>query len=175
MNTKYCAMVFFVLAASLITFGCGLGGLIGSTATPAPTNTPIPPTATATNTPIPATPTIAAIPGSNQPIVIGDFNLTITTVDLNEKGFNGLAPYPMTADQTVLAVEVTLNSGDLEQLSHLKAWVMDDAGNRTDSGTTLSVAAKNQVIWLFPVLKTAHSFLLYFPSGEVIDLTPLLP
>ena len=175
MNIKRRVMAIFVLVASLATFGCGLGGLIGPTPTPVSTNTPIPPTSTATNTPIPATPTVAAIPGSNEPITIGDFNLSITTMVLDDKGYNGMAPYPMTADQTVLAVEVTLISGDLATLSKLGAWVTDEANNRTDSGATLSVDAKNQVIWLFPVAKTAHSFLLHFPSGEVIDLAPLLP
>jgi hypothetical protein len=81
----------------------------------------------------------------------------------------------MTADQTVLAVEVTLITGDLGNLSQLKVWVTDEQGNQTNSGTTLSVDSKNQVIWLFPVAKTAHSFLLHFPSGQTIDLSPLLP
>ncbi len=175
MNTKRRALTILILAASLATFGCGLGGIVGPTSTPASTNTPIPPAATTTNTPIPPTPTIAAIPGSKEPVIIGDFNLSISTVDLNEKGFNGMAPYPMTADQTVLAVEVILISGDLGNLSHLDVWVTDEAGNRTDSGTTLSADSKNQVVWLFPVPKTAHSFFLHFPSGEVIDLAPLLP
>jgi|GEM_PF-4762608 len=175
MNTNHRAVTIFILAMSLVMFGCGLGGIVGPTPAPAATNTPIPPAATATETPIPATPTMAAIPGSNEPIVIGDFNLSITTVNLSDAGFNGMAPYPMTADQTVLAVEVTLISGDLDKLSGLEVWVNDEAGNRTDSGATLSAEAKNQVVWLFPVAKTAHSFFLYFPSGEVIDLSPLLP
>ena len=96
-------------------------------------------------------------------------------MDLNDKGYNGMAPYPMTADQTVLAVEVSLVSGDLGNLSGQKLWVIDEQGNRTDSGTTLSVESKNQVIWLFPVPKTSHAFFLHFPSGEVIDLSPLMP
>ena len=115
------------------------------------------------------------MPGSKEPVVIGDFNLKISTVDLNDKGYKGMAPYPMTADQTVLAVEVSLISGDLGNLSTLKVWVIDEQGNRTDSGTTLSVESKNQITWLFPVPKTSHSFFLHFPSGEGIDLTPLLP
>lgn len=175
MNTKHRAMAVFILAMSLVIFGCGLGGAVSPTPMPAVTNTPVPPSATATETPIPVTPTMVAIPGSNEPIVIGDFNLSITTVNLSDAGFNGMAPYPMTADQTVLAVEVTLISGDLEKLTGLGVWVNDEAGNRTDSGATLSTKAKNQVVWLFPVAKTAKSFFLFFPSGEVIDLSPLLP
>jgi hypothetical protein len=108
-------------------------------------------------------------------MTVGDYNLRISTVILSDEGFNGMAPYPMTDDQTVLAVEVTLISGDLAQLSKMGLWVTDEAGNRTDSGTTLSVESKNQVVWLFPVAKTSLSFFLYFPSGEVIDLAPLLP
>lgn len=184
MNTKRCALAILALVMILAILGCGLGQMFSPASTPTPTNTPLPPTAaatntpiplTATNTPIPPTPTITAIPGSKAPVVIGEFNLSISTVDLNDKGFNGLAPYPMTADQTVLAVEVTLISGDLENLSDLKVWVVDEQGNQTNSGATLSVASKNQVIWLFPVAKTSHSFFLHFPSGEVIDLSLLLP
>jgi hypothetical protein len=175
MQTKRRAMVLLVLVASLTIFGCGLGGMIGPTPTPAPTHTPITPTVTATNTPIPATPTMASIPGSMEPMVIGDFNFSFTTVVLSDEGLHGMAPYPMTADQTVLGIEVNLISGDLDQLSQLDIWITDEAGNRTDSGTTLTAESQNQVTWLFPVAKTSHSFFLNFPSGEVIDLAPLLP
>jgi hypothetical protein len=178
MHKKHRAVILSLLVMSLAIFGCGLGGIIGPTPTaPAPTNTPLPPTAaaTATNTPIPATPTVAPIPGSKEPLLIGGMNLSISTVVLSDEGYNGMAPYPMTDDQTVLAVEVILISGELETLSQLGVWVMDEAGNRTDPGTTLSAEDKHQVVWMFPVAKTAQSFLLYFPGGEVIDLAPLLP
>jgi hypothetical protein len=174
MITKQRTIAIFIAAMILGTTACRLGEAFTPPA-PTSTNTPILPVATSTNTPIPPTPTIVVIQGSNDPIVIGDFNLNISTVELNEKGFNGMAPYPMTADQTVLAVEVTLISGDLEKLSSLTLWVNDGQGNRTDSGATLSTESKNQVVWLFPVAKTSDSFILHFPSGEIIALAPLLP
>ena len=164
----------------LLLFGCSpqptlIPSPIPPTSTPIQhTSTPIP-IATSTNTPIPSTPTIAAIPGSKEPIVIGDFNLKISTVDLNDKGLNGMVPYAMTADQTVLVVEVSLISGDLGNLSYLEVWVTDEQGNQTNTPDTLEVPTKNQVIWLFAVAKTGHLFFLHFPSGEVIDLSPLLP
>jgi hypothetical protein len=129
---------------------------------------------TDTTPPPPSKPTATAIAGSNNPIAIGDFNLKISTVVLSDKGYNGMAPYPMTADQTVLAVEVSLISGDLGNLSKLEIWITDEGGNQTKSGSTLSMDAKNQVVWLFPVARTSHSFFLHFPSGEAIDLSPLL-
>ena len=186
MNTKQLALPILILVMILAISGCGSGKSPSPAIPPVSINTPIPPTAMSTDTPIPTTavptdtpipptPTITAIPGSKEPVVIGDFNLKISTVDLNDKGYNGMTPYPMTADQTVLTVVVSPVSGDFGNLSTLKVWVIDEQGNRTDAGTTLSVESNNQIIWLFPVPKTSHSFFLHFPGGEVIDLTPLLP
>jgi hypothetical protein len=127
-----------------------------------------------TDTTPPLKPTATAISGSNNPVTIGNFNLEISTVVLSDKGYNGMAPYPITADQTVLAVEVSLISGDLGNLSKLDVWVTDEGDNQTKSGSTLSIDSKKQVVWLFPVAKTSHLFFLYFPSGEAIDLSPLL-
>ena len=138
-------------------------------------STPALPTATATDTPLPPTPTSAPLLASDQPVAIGDFNLSLSSVDLSDQGFNGMVPANLTADQTVLTVVTTLNSGSFPDLSRLKVWVTDESSNRTDSGATLSVESKGQVIWLFPVRRTAGSFNLHFPSGEVIDLSPLLP
>jgi hypothetical protein len=175
MNTRQRCIAILILAMSLAISSCGQDQVSGPATAPVSTSKPILPTATPPNTPIPPTPTIAAIPGSNEPVVIGDFKLNISTVVLSDKGFNGMVPYPMAADETVLAIEVILISGELADLSHLDVWVTDEQGNRKDSGTTLSMDSKNQVVWLFPVAKSAHSFSLHFPSGEVIDLSPLLP
>jgi hypothetical protein len=175
MNTKKYTLAIPILMMILAVSGCGSGQTLSPISTPTSTNTPIPPTATPTNTPIPPTPTITAIPGSNEPVVIGDFNFKISTVDLTDKGYYGLVPYPMTPDQTVLVVEVTLISGDLGNLSKLEVWVTDEQGNQTNLGTALSIDSKNQVVWLFPVAKTGHSFFLHFSTGEVIDLSSLLP
>jgi len=181
MLSNHRAFIVPVLFVLLATLACGLGPVATPTPAPVatqppqapavPTDTPLPPT----ETPIPPTPTVAAIPATNQPIDIGAFNLTITEVVLNEKGYNGLAPYPMTADQTVLTVVITLNSGDLAALSQLEAFVTDEGSNQTKIGAGMSVDSKNQIIWMFPVLKTARTFILHFPSGEALDLSPLLP
>ena len=175
MNSKQHGLAILILMMILAISGCGPRQTLSPTSTPALTNTPIPPTATSTNTPIPPTPTITAIPGSNEPVVIGGINFKISTVDLNDKGYYGLVPSSITPDQTVLVVEVTLISGDLGNLSKLKVWLTDEQGNQTNLGSALSVESKNQFIWLFPVAKTGHSFFLHFSSGEVIDLSSLLP
>ena len=127
----------------------------------------------AADTPVPLT-QAAAIPASKEPMVIGDFELSFSNVTISENGFNGWVPANKTADDTVLTVEVLLISGDLKKLSSMKLSVTDDQGKRSESGTTLSVNDKNQVIWLIPVAKTARSFTLHFPSGEAVDLSPLL-
>jgi hypothetical protein len=173
-NTSKRTTIVFVLLISLAVSACGLPQLLAQNLAPT-VDLLAPPGAASTDTPIPPTATTAAIAGSKEPIVIGNYKLSISTVELNSHGFNGLTPAGLTSDQTVLVVQVTLNSGDLAALSKVRLSVTDERGNRTDSATTLSVAARKQVIWLFAVAKTAHSFLLYFPTGEVIDLSPLLP
>ena len=182
MHSKRTILITCFITLVLAQAACAAGRAFGGpTSTPAPTNTPIPtdtpipPTATSTDTPIPPTATVATIPGSKSPVTIGAFNLNILSVDLNDKGFNGFIPANKTADQTVLVLQVHLNSGSLDDLSSLKLWVTDEQGTRTDSGVTLSVKSQNNVIWMFPVPKTSKKFLLFFPSGEAIDLAPLMP
>ena len=176
MNLKQrTTIIILLLLLSLAILACGLTKCLPQLSHRQQTNTLMPPTATSTSTSIPPTPTITAIPGSKEPVVIGDFKLSISSVDLSDHGFNGLVPSSLTANETVLIVQITLISGDLKNLSLLHVWVIDEQGNRTNSGTTLSVDSEKQVIWLFPVAKEARSFFLYFPTGEVIDLAPLLP
>jgi hypothetical protein len=178
-------MISFMLVGLLLA-GCGgtpvqpTPSLVPPTATPlAPTATAVPPSAT----PVPPTPTLApsatnpptptAIPGSKEPMTIGSYQLQIVAVSLNEKGYHGMAPANTGADETVLAIDVTVLSGDLDALSKLKIWVVDENGNKKDSGATLATA--KDVIWMVPVPKTSKKFFLHYPSGEIVDLAPLLP
>jgi hypothetical protein len=86
------------------------------------------------------------------------------------------APAGMTENQTVLTIEVNVPaSASVEAVSNMGVWVTDEKGVRSEMGAALShEQPKLQVVWLFAVAKTAKSFLLYFPSGETVDLAPLL-
>ena len=133
----------------------------GATRTSAPS-----PTAALTQTPIPA---------SNDALTVGDYTIKITSVTLSDGGMNGYVPGSMTSDQTVLGVEATLVSGGtLSDLSRVPVWATDETGDRYDVGAALSVDAQNGAIWMYAVPRTSSVFLWWFPSGEVIDLTPLL-
>jgi hypothetical protein len=131
-------------------------------------------TPTAVPSPTP-TPTQTAIPASHGAITVGDFTIKITGVTLSDSGISGYVPGSMTSDQTVLGVEATLVSGGtLTALSKVQVWATDETGSRYDVGAALSIDAQNGAIWMYAVPKTSSLFLWWFPSGEVIDLTPLL-
>src|ERR1035437_2191810 len=145
-------------AASAIALATPTGGAT-PTAVPSPTPTP-------TQTPIPA---------SHDAITVGDYTIKITGVTLSDSGTGGLVPASMTSDQTVLGVEATLVSGGtLTDLSSVPVWATDESGDRYDVGAALSIDAQNGAIWMYAVPKTSSLFLWWFPSGEVIDLSPLL-
>jgi hypothetical protein len=122
-----------------------------------------------------ATPTQTPIPASNGAITVGGFTIEITGVTLSDSGVGGYVPGSMTSDQTVLGVEATLVSGGtLTALSKVQVWATDETGSRYDVGAALSIDAQNGAIWMYAVPRTSSVFLWWFPSGEVIDLTPLL-
>ena len=130
------------------------------------------PTALTKQTP---TPGPTAIPASHDQITVGGYTIEITAVTLSDGGIGGFVPASMTSDQTVLGVEATLVSGGtLDDLSGIPAWATDETSDRYNVGAALSVGAQSSAIWLYAVPKTSSSFLWWFPSGEVIDLSPLL-
>jgi hypothetical protein len=136
------------------------------------------PTGGTTRTSVPSptsAPTQTPIPASNDAITVDDFTITITGVTLSDGGMSGYVPAGMTSDQTVLGVEATLVSGGtLTDLSSIPVWATDETGDRYDVGAALSVDSGNGAIWMYAVPRTSSVFLWWFPSGEVIDLTPLL-
>jgi hypothetical protein len=157
--------------------------LLSSAGGPHPTSAPsafalATPTGGARPTAVPsatATPTQTPIPASNGAITVGDFTIEITGVTLSDSGVGGYVPGSMTSDQTVLGVEATLVSGGtLAALSKVQVWATDETGSRYDVGAALSIDAQNGAIWMYAVPRTSSVFLWWFPSGEVIDLTPLL-
>jgi hypothetical protein len=162
-----------------------IGGVVllssagGPHATSAPSDIALAtPTGGATPTAVPGptpTPTQTAIPASHDAITVGGYTIKITGVTLSDSGMGGYVPASMTSDQTVLGVEATLVSGGtLTALSKVQVWATDETGDRYDVGAALSIDAQNGAIWMYAVPKTSSLFLWWFPSGEVIDLSPLL-
>lgn len=147
------------------------------TATPTPAATEeaspearITPEATPTRIPSPA-----AIPGSETPFTVDGFEVQISSVGLGES-FKGFALPDMTDDEMVLGIEIRVLSGDSKSFGKLDTWVSDENGRETAIGAATRTTNKEVwVTWLFAVAKTSNTFLLHFPSGEAVDLSPLLP
>ena len=93
------------------------------------------------------------------------------------------APAGMAADETVLAIEVKVLSGDPEIVAksegEFDVWTTDENGRKNSSRATTATSTASggirSIQWLFGVSKSAGSFSLHFPNGIVVDLTPLLP
>ena len=190
---------FALMLVAMLTVECG--GSLSSptplptdTPTPAPTNTPtlVPtktptpmptntPTATpsSTDTPTPV-PLPTDIPASERRFAVGGFQLQITSVNLGSSMF---APAGMAEDETVLAVEIKVLSGDPEIVAksegEFDVWITDDSGRRNSSmaatATTTADGEIRAIQWLFGVPSNSDSLYLHFPSGVTVDLSPLLP
>jgi hypothetical protein len=86
----------------------------------------------------------------------------------------------MGQDETILAVNLSVISGDVEKVSTCRGdvdvWVTDENGRRNSSraATTFRNSEGNitSIQWLFAVPKSSTSFCLNFPGGEVLDLAP---
>jgi hypothetical protein len=135
-----------------------------------PTDTPIPPTVTL----LPPTPTM--ILASNDPIQIGDYSIILENVRVEDVGWNpcGLS------SSLALVVGVSEESGKLAEVGGLKVWFTDDQGNKlgescqpTEIGTNLQ--GKQWLAWYVYISKPANGYFMHFPTGEIIDLSPLLP
>ncbi len=183
-------MLGLMLVALLIT-GCS-GNPAQPTPTPTPpTATPIPPTVTPIPSPtLPPTPT--AIPGSNDPVTVGDFEFQISEVRIsdainnlpdgpfsNYKGAlvmtaTGFVPQDAKPGNVLLMVFVTLQTGYNRSFldSDLK---IIEGDSRKSAVAILTQDQDNRVIWVYDVKPSSRSFLLVFPHDVMIDLTPLIP
>jgi hypothetical protein len=76
-----------------------------------------------------------------------------------------------------LNVDFEEESGRLEEFVELRAWFTDDQGNKLEH--TASEIGKGidgilTLTWHAWISQPANGYFLHFPTGEVIDLTPLL-
>jgi hypothetical protein len=151
-----------------------------------PTTTPIPPTVTPTTRPTPT-----AIPGSNNPMTVGNFGFQISEVRIadtinnipggsvsNYKGTlvmtaNGLVPQDAIPGDVLLMIFITLQTGDNQSFLDSDLKIIE--GDSIKSAVTiLTEDQKDHIVWVYDVKPSSKSFLLIFPNNEMIDLTPLV-
>jgi len=158
---------------------------------PTPTPTSIP----ATDTPVPptATPTPEIIPASQASITIGEFECRVVQVVFDDTVF-GTVPNSMGATDRILYVEFELTAGENEAFANLMPDLVLSTGPRrtpvawfgnntihtlvnatmTGEGSQFS-PGEDTVALAYVVPQTTESPLMAFPSGDLIDLTPLMP
>lgn len=190
MNNKKRIFWIFALVAILLT-GCGGKAPIQPAATLSPpTTTPIPPTSTPIPSPtLPPVPT--AIPGSNDLITIGDFNFQISEIQLTDvlnvsggpvsiykgalvMGANGWVPSDATPGNKLLIIFTSLQSDNYQSFIDTDLKVIEDDSPKNPV-SILTQEQENRVIWVYDVKPSSTTFLLEFPDGPTIDLTPILP
>jgi hypothetical protein len=176
--------------------------LLAACGTPQPKPSPIPPTPTATSTPAPtatpaatntpvATDTPAPIPASTDPLKIGGFSqLQLAVVELGTalessgggtitKGAltltaNGMAPSSLGPGHQILTVEIKVPDGKVKQLTDTDIEIIDEGRNSISAAVIFTYATGNSAAFVFCVPDTSKLFQLRFPTGEAIDLAPIL-
>jgi len=160
---------------------------------PTATPTPIPPTATSTPVPPTATPTPEIIPASRESITVGEFECRVVQIAFDEAIF-GLVPNAMGGSDQILFLEFELIAGENEAFANLMpaivlesglkrepvAWIGDNAVHTLTDMTYTGTASEfspgeTSVALAYVVPQSPGTLLLEFPSGVLIDLTPLMP
>jgi protein-disulfide isomerase len=111
----------------------------------------------------------AAIPGSKKPFTVASFKIKFFNVGGND-AFEAAGQKP---SQESLVIQIEVLSGSASQFSTIEAWVTDENARRSDIGAATLTGTK-LVTWYFNVPTTSREFLLHFPTGEIVDLSPLL-
>ena len=136
--------------------------------------------------------TQTAIPASHAALTIGDFTFRIVGVAF-EKTALGLVPTDIAASDRVMLVEFELLSGNRETFRNLQISLVGPSGQKwnaiimasngmikaltsvTIKGDSSSYQpGKNNIAWAYVVPKGTNELFLNFPTGKVVDLTPLI-
>jgi hypothetical protein len=134
----------------------------------------------------------APIPASKASISIGTFTFRITAVVFDQNAL-GFAPPDMKASDRIIFVEFKLLAGDVDDFKDLTVPISCEAGQEfppvllTSGGVVKMLATMTMkgrpgnyrphaenIAWAYVVSREATKFHLHFPSGEVVDLTPLI-
>ena len=181
-SVRFSILIWLITIATIFLSGCQAQAPI-PTATPSQAPTAIPATETQTptkvlptETPIPlpsATSTPAVLNGAEQPIIIQDYSIVIVYNGLIDIGYNP------TGGSSTMALNFTVSeeSGKLDEISALNALITDSQGNWINTSFAESGTNYKGEFTLnyniFAVDETG-SYYLHFPTGEMIDLTPLI-
>jgi hypothetical protein len=156
-----------------------------------PTNTPIP--LTDTPTPPTDTPEPEAISAAESTITIGEFSFRIVEVAYDSTAL-GMAPSNMGSGDQIVWVEFELLSGDQSAFESLEITLTNGNGRSTDAVilasngmmqmlATVTMTGKKanytpdaeNIAWAYVFPKSESELYLSFPSGEIVDLTPVMP
>ncbi len=156
------------------------------------TDTPVLPTATDTSIPPSATATRETIPASEESIIVADFEFSIVQIAYDHSAF-GLVPDAMKGNEELLFIEFNLISGTNEAFALLEPTVILEsginqepvawaAGTQVHTLTSMSFtgessdysSGQSSITLIYIVPKDPGTLLLEFPSGVLIDLTPIM-
>lgn len=134
----------------------------------------------------------AAIPTSKTIFKIGDFEFRICNILFCDTA-GGFVPRDMGVDDQVMFIEFELLSGDKEAFQSLQIRVKDSFGHKSNafilaSGGMMQMLTavnmtkasseyrpnKDNIAWAYIVKRDVDELYLNFPTGEVIELTPLV-
>ena len=153
------AVVAALAAISMSTAAIGAGPNVGHAQNPGVNHNTV------------AAPSVTQAPKKKFTIDVDKTVLTFNDVELG-KPYDGMfVPASMTKKQTVLLVDVRVPASATNAFGKMKVWVTDEKGIRSEVTT---VTGTGEVAWLFAVAKKTKSFVLHFPTGQTVDLSPML-
>jgi len=133
-----------------------------------------------------------AIPASRESIVIGDFKFRVAKVTFDETAMRFI-PVDMGPDDRVMFVEFELLEGSKDAFKALEIAVADGSGQKSNafivtSGGMIQMLAtvvmksaslyyqpgEDSIAWAYVVPRDVSKLYLNFPTGEIIELTPVI-
>jgi hypothetical protein len=134
----------------------------------------------------------ATIAASTESITIEEYTFSIVKVAFDSNAL-GFAPPDMGPNEKIIFVEFELKSGSSDDFKDLTVQMCCDAGSKfkpvllTAGGVIKMLASvtikgragryrpqKDNIAWAYVIPQKTEVFHLHFPSGEIIDLAPLL-
>jgi hypothetical protein len=192
-HRKLSQPVIGVMLAILFVVGCGAPATTRVSEAPAETTTPVSPTATSTPVPPTATPTPEIITALQESITVDEFECRVVQIAFDEAIFGSVPNAKGDSDQ-ILFLEFELIAGENEAFANLMpaivlesglkrgpvAWIGDNTfymlTDMTFAGTPSEFSpGETSVALAYVVPQSPGTVLLEFPSGVLIDLTPLMP
>lgn len=138
------------------------------------------------------TPVQKAIPASLESIALGGFKFRITEVAFDETAM-GFVPVGLSEGDLMMFVEFELKEGDKNAFKSIEITVSCASGRKSKAviltsdgimqmlatvtlrnSTSAHEPVRDNITFVYVVPKDADGLHLYFPTGETIDLAPLI-